>query len=81
VAFAPDSSSLITASDDKTVKVWNLPSRRFACSLQGHSNWVRKAVFSPCNAALAASGSDDRLVKLWDVPSHQCIHTFYDHTE
>ncbi len=61
-------------------QIWALPTRKFACSLTGHSNWVRSACFSP-DSNYAATGSDDKTVKLWDVGTHQALHTFHDHTE
>lgn len=72
VSFSQDSHQLITASDDKTVKVWTLPSKKFRCTLSGHSNWVRSAVFSP-DARLAVSGGDDKLVKLWDISTQKVL--------
>lgn len=80
VNFSQDSKYLVTASDDKTAKIWSLPSRKFSASLVGHSNWVRCASFDP-TAMLVVTGSDDKQVKLWDVSSHQALHTFHDHNE
>ena len=80
VEFSADNRQIITASDDKTVKIWSLPSKRFRCSLLGHSNWVRSASFAP-DTRVAVSGGDDKLVKLWDVETHQCLRTFYDHEQ
>lgn len=80
VDFASDGRHLLTGSDDKTAKIWSLPSRKFQSSLVGHSNWVRSACFSP-DMNLAATASDDKTVKLWDVSTHQALHTFYDHSE
>jgi centriolar protein POC1 len=62
------------------LQIWSLPTRRFVCSMVGHSNWVRSAQFST-DSSLAASCSDDRSVKLWDVAAHTNLHTFYDHQE
>ena len=78
VSFSQDDRSLLTASDDKTVKIWSLPSKKFAASLNGHSNWVRSAHFSP-DSRLAVSGGDDRTVRLWDVESHKGIGVYSDH--
>ena len=78
VAFSRDETQLLTASDDKTLKVWSLPARRFQGTLQGHSNWVRSGAFSP-DGGRAVSGSDDKTVKIWDVGERTCLHTFYDH--
>lgn len=33
---------LLTASDDKTIKLWSLPKTNFLTSLVGHTNWVRQ---------------------------------------
>ena len=80
VDFSSDSCHLLTGSDDKSIKIWSLPTRKFHSSLVGHSNWVRSAKFSTDNS-LAVSGSDDKTVKLWDIETHQNIHPFFDHTE
>ena len=53
--------------------------RKFLFSLQGHTNWVRTAQFSPDNR-LIASGSDDKTVRIWDTDKRQEIHSFTDHT-
>ena len=45
--FQETSSLLITASDDKTAKIWSLPSKKFVCSFTGHTHYVRTAKFSP----------------------------------
>lgn len=57
-------SLMVTCSDDKTAKVWSLPSLEFNCSLVGHQNWVRCAEFCH-DASKIATGSDDKTVKLW----------------
>eukprot|EP00913_Durusdinium_trenchii_P014166 g13294.t1 len=58
VCFARDDSLLLTASDDKTLKLWSLSTFRFHASLLGHTNWVYSAQFSK-NSELAASGGED----------------------
>ena len=66
VDFSFNGDLLLSAGDDKCVKLWGLPSRRFWKSLQGHANWVRSASFSPDGTQIV-SASDDKTVKLWDV--------------
>jgi centriolar protein POC1 len=44
-------------------QVWEVKSRRFRCSLQGHTHWARSACFSP-DIRLAVSGGDDKTVKV-----------------
>lgn len=43
VHFSSDGQSLVTASDDKTVKVWMVHRQKFLFSLSQHINWVRCA--------------------------------------
>ena len=31
----------VTASDDKTIKLWSIAGQKFKLTLSGHSNWVR----------------------------------------
>ncbi len=78
--FSLDSKLLLTSSDDKSAKVFALPSRKFLCSLLGHSNWVRTSALS-ADSKNAVTGSDDKLVKLWDINTTQCVRSFYDHDE
>eukprot|EP00501_MAST-03F_sp_TOSAG23-6_P000317 GSMAST32.ASY1.ANO1.324.1 assembled CDS len=61
VNFSADGKDMLTAGDDKSIMVWGMPSRRFKCSLLGHSNWVRSAHFSPDSLNIV-SGSDDKTI-------------------
>lgn len=79
VNFSSDGKLLLTSSDDKSLKVWNVADRRFIYSLTGHSNWVRTAHFSP-DSRLVGSGADDKTVKIWDTEQRSEIHTFSDHS-
>ena len=66
IDFNVDGSMLVSASDDKLVKLWDVDKRKFRQTLKGHSNWVRTAQFS-IDSRMVASGSDDRSIKLWDL--------------
>ena len=79
VDFSTDGQSLLTSSDDKTVKMWTVHRQKFQFTLTGHSNWVRSAKFSP-DGRLIVSGSDDKTIRLWDKQSRKCVQTFYEHT-
>ena len=81
VSFSFDESSLLSCSDDKIIKIWDVTNNyRFKSSLIGHSNWVRCGAFSK-DGRMIVTGSDDKTVKMWDVRSNECVHTFYDHTD
>lgn len=66
--FSPtDVTTLLSASDDRTVRLWDLPSDTSTISFSGHQDYVRSAAFMPGQAApLLLSGSYDQTVRLWD---------------
>lgn len=66
--FSPtDLTTLLSASDDKTVRLWDLPSNEPTSTFVGHNDYVRCANFLPGNMSnTLVSGSYDSTVKLWD---------------
>eukprot|EP00939_MAST-03C_sp_MAST-3C-sp1_P002194 g2194.t1 len=72
---------LVSASRDKTVKVWNVATATCAYTLRGHDNWVRGVAFHP-QGQFVLSVSDDRSVRVWDVAKQKCVRTIagaHDH--
>lgn len=43
VNFSDDGQTLVTASNDKTIKVWTVHRQKFLFSFNQHVNWVRCA--------------------------------------
>lgn len=66
--FSPSSlTTLLSASDDTTVRLWDLPSGKPTSTFLGHADYVRNAAFLPTNTTpLIVSGSYDGTARLWD---------------
>ena len=64
-AISPDGRRIASASDDKTVKVWDTATGTELMTLKGHKEWVRSVVFSPDGTHIA-SGGGDKTIKIWD---------------
>ncbi|KAK3614744.1 hypothetical protein LTR22_027677 [Elasticomyces elasticus] len=80
VVFSADSSRLASASNDKTVKIWDASSGQCLRTLEGHSGAVISVVFSADSSRLA-SASWDKTVKIWDASSGQCLRTLEGHSD
>jgi U3 small nucleolar RNA-associated protein 15 len=78
--FSPtELTTLLSASDDKTVRLWDLPSNESTTTFVGHSDYVRCANFMPGTMSnMIVSGSYDSTVKLWDprTGSNSAVMTF-----
>ncbi|CAN0279131.1 unnamed protein product, partial [Phaeothamnion confervicola] len=67
VGWACDNLRMGSASDDATVRLWDLPTAMAIGTRRGHADYVRALAPSASNAELWASGSYDRTARLWDV--------------
>ncbi|BAZ17189.1 WD-repeat protein [Calothrix sp. NIES-4071] len=74
VTFSPDGSTLATASDDQTVRIWDVNTGECLKILTGHTNRVWSVKFSP-DGAILASASHDETIKLWDIKNYECRKT------
>ena len=69
-----------TASDDKTLRLWDAQTGDALVEFRGHDNFVFCTQFNgPSN--MLVSGSFDETVKLWDVRSGECVSTLPAHSD
>ena len=76
VAFSPDGARLLTASRDKTAKLWDAASGKLLASFD-HQGRVLQGVFSPDGTRILTA-SADMTAKLWDATSGKLL-TSFDH--
>jgi len=57
VAFSPDSKTLATASDDSTLKLWNVATQQELLSLRRLGGALRGLMFSPDGRLLVGGSS------------------------
>jgi WD40 repeat protein len=67
LAFSPDGESLVSASWDKTVRLWTAATGEPAELPSRHTDWIWSVAFSPDGTTLATTGSDGRIV-VWALP-------------
>ncbi|HKP03422.1 MAG TPA: TIR domain-containing protein [Chthoniobacterales bacterium] len=78
--FSPDGKWALTASDDKTVRHWDLSSGRCIRVFEGHTDAVESVTWSADQARIL-SGGHDKTVRLWDVKSGRCLRVFEGHSQ
>ncbi|MEH2054063.1 serine/threonine-protein kinase [Nostoc sp.] len=79
LAISPDGHTLVSASDDKNIKLWDLNTQKVLASLSGHSQAVKSVTFNP-NGNILATASDDKTIKLWQVETLKEISTLLGHS-
>ncbi|KDD72035.1 hypothetical protein H632_c3969p0, partial [Helicosporidium sp. ATCC 50920] len=65
---------VVSASWDKTVKIWDLASCKLRATLSGHEGYVNAVTISP-DGSLCASGGKDGSAMLWDLAEGKQLYT------
>jgi WD40 repeat protein len=78
VAITPDGAQAISASNDHTLKVWELQTGKPLHSLIGHRAQVN-AVAITADGAHAVSASEDNTLKVWELQTGKLLHSLVGH--
>ncbi|CAH0487458.1 unnamed protein product [Peronospora farinosa] len=65
--FSLDNVHVLSCSDDKTARYWDLPTGKPLALLGDHTDYVRSSAVNPSSHNVWATGSYDHTVKLWDL--------------
>lgn len=93
LSWSTDSFYLCSASDDRTLRIWDIRSvlsgpkpadpavDRCIRVLKGHTNFVFSANFNPQTSSQVASGGFDCTVRIWDVKTGRCNRAIDAHSD
>ncbi|ETO27770.1 WD-40 repeat-containing protein, partial [Reticulomyxa filosa] len=80
VKFSLDETKIVSSSEDKEVRIWDIMSEKKIQVFKGHSNWVNDAHFSP-KGNMVVSCSKDKTIRLWDVNTEKEIRKLKGHSD
>jgi hypothetical protein len=78
VAYSPDGRQIVTASADRTAKVWDAASATGLLTLSGHTDPIRSVVFF-ADGQRIVTGSWDQTARVWDAATGESLHILKGH--
>lgn len=67
LAVSPDGRTVISGSEDDTIKIWDLPNTRLLRTLE-HSGGVKECAITPDGQTIVAANNEDE-IRVWDLVS------------
>ena len=79
IAFSPDATTIVTAEDYITVRLWDAKTGEYQQTLTGHTGTIASIAFSPDGNAISGV-SDTGGLHLWDPKTGEHQQTLTGHT-
>lgn len=83
ISFGPNGTTVVTASADRSLKVWNPATGEILRSFSHHTEGLQTVVFrpavDPAGPAVCASGGEDRTVRIWQPEIGRMVRIVRQH--
>ncbi|MGK0386085.1 MAG: WD40 repeat protein [Patiriisocius sp.] len=66
ISYSPNGKYFATASQDYSIKIWDVQQFTELRTLKGHTEYVYSVAFNPSGNLIASAGKDKKII-LWDV--------------
>jgi WD40 repeat protein/serine/threonine protein kinase len=80
VALTPDGSQLVTAGNDRLIRIWDLSKDTCTMELSGHTGLVR-TVRIDGSGRRVLSASWDGTLRWWDIANGECLRVLSGHDD
>jgi mono/diheme cytochrome c family protein len=80
IAISPGGQWAISGSDDRTIRLWELPNGKQLRTFEGHAGAVLALAIAPDEKRFASAG-EDRTIRVWDRTTGETIRQLKGHTD
>ncbi len=70
VTFSPDGTTLVSGSEDQSVRIWSIAEQKKLCALPEETSLVNTVAYSPNGRFIAAGDSKGR-IRIWDAATRE----------
>ncbi|KIJ04490.1 hypothetical protein PAXINDRAFT_22221, partial [Paxillus involutus ATCC 200175] len=79
VAYLPGGERVVTCSDHKTIRIWNVKKGEQEGTSMVHEYWIYDFAVTRDGKRILSGGIDSR-IRVWDVETHEQIEEWASHT-